>query len=258
MWSGVTWFLPCIFLIELGAYPCMKYCERTQDAYSEKYHVTRFIFVIALLLIFGFIYGSFVHKALPWSADIAVEMAGFFCLGIACRRYGIFNSWSRWQICIPAFGALVVSSLLNYFLFGGVNPYLTHYGELILYFISAISGIVMSVGVVQILRKCFPHSFIIQLLNYCGKNSIIFYLVNVSTYAYIPTLMSFIGLNVYDEKNSTITLSSVGNGLGYLCDDVRLLIAGGFLTLVIDFCVCAILSEYINKVCPSLLGKNRK
>ena len=213
IWSGVTWFLPCIFLIEICAYPCMRYCESTLDSCSEKNNAAKSLFIIVLLLVFGFVYGNFIHKALPWSADIAVEMSAFFCLGMVCRRYGVFDGWSRWWICVPAFGVLVVSSMLNYFLFGGVNPYLTHYGELILFCISAISGIVMSVSMVQILRKYFPYSFIVRLLNYCGNNSIIFYLVNVSTYAYIPNLISSFGwlkLDILDFTPSNFIQTLVG------------------------------------------------
>lgn len=256
-WNGVTWFLPSLFVIELCAYPCFKYGRRIWRTIGSSFLLKSSSILLLLLLMLGYVYGVCVHKALPWSVDIALEMSAFFGLGMVSRRYFESCDWSHPMVWSFSFVVLMVSSSLNYFIRGGVNPYLTHYGEFVSYLIAAISGILMSVGLSQFMQKSFQNSFVSKLLNYCGKHSIVFYLVNVSTYAFIPDLFSHVGLNVYGKTVEPARTSFVGNGLGPLTDNWFVLVIGGLLTLGIDLIVCTASAEFIDCVCPWILGKQK-
>lgn len=61
VWNGVTWFLPCLFVVELCAYPCLKICKRgckSMKALSPKISLV----LVSVLLVLGYVYGAYIHR----------------------------------------------------------------------------------------------------------------------------------------------------------------------------------------------------
>lgn len=56
-WSGVTWFLPSLCVIELCAYPCFKYGRRIWETIGKSFALKASSILLFVLLMLGYAYG---------------------------------------------------------------------------------------------------------------------------------------------------------------------------------------------------------
>lgn len=79
--GSIPWFLVCLFVVEIGGYILLRF--------SERFNLSEWTFVgvgIASILI-GYLYSTFIHIVLPWEADIALSMFGYFIFGYVVRGH---------------------------------------------------------------------------------------------------------------------------------------------------------------------------
>lgn len=198
--------------------------------------------VAVLTSLVGYGYSVLVHKALPWSGDIAMSLFCFFILGMIMKRFGAsaVDRLLSPVMLLPAIFVFAVAVTLNIVVFdGGVNAYLNEYGNYVCFVVGAASGIWMVCSLCRTIERVKPLDNIVRRpLMYLGRNTLVIYCVNGLIYpVFIPWLLSVIGLDV-------------GTAAGRIWWVVA--------ALVINLVVCSIAASLINRFVPELLGRKRK
>lgn len=70
------WFLPCLFLAELGTWFIFRFYSK-EDRKKNNY-----LFIAFALIVLFFVYRNCIGVDLPWNADLSVLAMGFMLLGI--------------------------------------------------------------------------------------------------------------------------------------------------------------------------------
>lgn len=79
--GSIPWFLVCLFVVEIGGYILLRLFERVPSS------TTAFVGIGITSILIGYMYSIFIHIVLPWEADIALSMFGFFVFGYAMRDH---------------------------------------------------------------------------------------------------------------------------------------------------------------------------
>lgn len=154
---GSLWFLPALFLVELLVYCLHKL------SYNKKYMIIGSI----ILAIIGLIINHFYGKGLPWSLDIVLYCTIFTVLGYYLKDC----VWKKRNLISYTFASVifVISAYANFkYLKTNVDLFSCVLGNYILFYISALSGIYLTIGFSQLLVNS-------RILQYYGRNSIIVY-----------------------------------------------------------------------------------
>lgn len=231
----IPWFLACLFLMEIGAYVLVRVFD------SREYEVPVLVGVAVLTSLVGYGYSVLVHKALPWSGDIAMSLFCFFIFGMIVKRLGkgIVDRLLTPMALVPAILVFAVAATLNVMVFDeGVNAYLNEYGNYVCFVVGAVSGIWMVCALCRAIEHLKPLDSIVRRpLTYLGRNTLVIYCVNGLIYpVFIPWLLSGLGLDAG---------TAVGRALWVV------------LALVINLIVCLIAASLINRFVPELLGRKR-
>lgn len=231
----IPWFLTCLFLMEIGAYALVRVFD------SRECEIPVLIGVAVLTSLAGYGYSVLVHKALPWSGDIAMSLFCFFVLGMIMKRLGVsaVDRLLSPVMLLPAILVFAVAVTLNIVVFnGGVNAYLNEYGNYVCFVVGAVSGIWMICTLCHAIDYLKPlDNIICRPLTYLGRNTLVIYCVNGLIYpVFIPWLLSGLGLDVG---------TAVGRALWVV------------LALVINLIICLIAASLINRFVPELLGRKR-
>ena len=155
-YSGVaTWFIYTLFIIFL-IFPLLdKYILR-----KDKY----FLFLILLILLN--IFDSKIVNINIFTINKVIFYFIYFYLGYMLRNYYLKIIQSRW------FNSTVLLTLLYLFSFYAFPEYLKNNGTKIIY---PIIGFILSLKISIFLKKYKN----IKFLEFCGKNSLIFYLLEL-------------------------------------------------------------------------------
>lgn len=172
--NSALWFLPCLFMIEFFFYLIHKYCPKK----SIK-------FILLLFTLFGYTLTKIIHFRLPWSTDVALIGLLFFEIGYQSK-----NSKLK-QIVKNAPSILSILSALTYLLiFNRFNPvssvdmnYL-RFGNIILFYLSAFSGIYFIVGI----SRHFCNNIALKFL---GHNSMLIFGLHIIS---IKIFMNYLGI----------------------------------------------------------------
>lgn len=224
--SGVLWFLPCLFVSEILIYFICKVSPIKQKL------------VIILGVICSFIWIYVIGIRLPWCMDIVFIATLFIYLGKICStNKTIFEQITKIWLFIPYMIVLTGAALCNskYFIeMNTVNMAFSIYGNCILFLIASLSGILMMVSIFKNVRLACEH------LRYIGQNSIIYYGFN-QVAMIIPSVFTYQILARFIDINNSVIQFFIG--IGYLIFSLPLVY---------------IAAEIINKKMPFMLGKNFK
>lgn len=232
VWLGeIPWFLACLFVIEIGGYALLRLSEHTPPSDWP-------LVALALVCILvGYGYSKFVHVFLPWSMDIAIPMFAPFILGYVLRRhYRTLERTARPLTIVPAMLLLVATALLNT---PGqpVVVYQNQYGNIVCWLIGMSAGIWAVIALCIAFQRFPANNPFMSALAYFGRNTLVFYCVNVSIYPdWIPLIVRKIGLDPSGGSLINQLLCVIG-------------------AVVISMIACSIASEIMNRYFPAILGR---
>ena len=222
--SGL-WFLPCLFLMQNIMYfiIIIKSC------------IKKYILILGILCI-GILYQVYINEPLPWYIDIVFTSFIFILLGYIIGKYRqIFSSRGGikyiWIIGLAIVHVLAMHE--NYNISGhSTNLYWNCYGNVILFYIAAISG---SLVWILIFNQFYRNE---KILAFIGKNSLLFYVLHQNI------IMPICGFGLkkiinYQELNYL-------QSLGYFCIETILICL-----------VCVPFVHFINKYLGFCIGKKK-
>ncbi len=223
----LLWFLTCLFLTE----QCMFFLEKLYIKWECKREYWLITGMTELIAFYG--YRTMLGINLPWNADLVL-------IGLAFMNFGKYFCEIELMKTIQKKALLLGSILLlscicfsgyNYFYFGKVDWYSNQYGNIVLYLLSAFSGVFTTIFLASRI-KC-------RKLALLGRNSLVFY----GLHRLIIDNLVFV---VYPRVGIEINVESV---FSVVLAVVSVLIAVSILALF-DF--------YIVKYMPWCLGKKRE
>lgn len=162
LWT--LWYIACLFWLNIFFWLLIRYI---------KHDLWRMV-ICVLCTIVGLLYYGGGGQPLPWNVDVCLTAVPFFYAGFYCKMHGrIFDFILRNKInIVVGMIALLLGNLIScYFTHiisgSGLEMFQSKYGCPILSYFSAFCGI----GVIVI----FSHLFTIKVVQYIGKNSLIYY-----------------------------------------------------------------------------------
>lgn len=159
------WFLPCLFLAEIGTWAIHKYLSKKMTANQNAW-----LFVAGIQLCLFFAYRAFVGIDVFWNADLAVLGMSFMSLGIWYHLNAdafVSDKCCRLPIVFFAIAFHLLVSWLSFTATESVDWYSNRFGNPILFFIGACAGIFAT----TVLSKRLH----LKYLTYLGADSIVWY-----------------------------------------------------------------------------------
>lgn len=152
----VVWFLTCLFVVEI-----LFWIINTISLNK----ITSMLFILGSAIL-GYMGSLFMPFRLPWSIDIALTAVVFYGIGYIFKekldKLTDFTANKNLAAVIP----FVILSIVFCFVNGRVDMYSNYYGNILFYYLSALSGIIFVIT----LCKKIPQN---KLLQYIGKNTIV-------------------------------------------------------------------------------------
>lgn len=159
------WFLPCLFLAELGTWIVHKYICIYVDSKKNIWLLTAGVQIVLF-----FAYRALIEIDLPWNADLAVLGMSFMSLGLWYQAKAdplISNKQLRLPIIITAVIVHVGISWLAFIATESVDWYSNRFGNPVFFVVGACAGIFATI----LISKRFS----LHKLAYLGANSIVWY-----------------------------------------------------------------------------------
>lgn len=212
------WFIPCIIMVQLYV---------TILHYTFMKNLLIKILITFVLMLTVYFIRNENSSIMPWYADIALFSSGFFLFGNIIKSIYKFSDWlpnfnTKKSIAI---GILFIYVILSYFLqyrFNMEFHYAYNYYEMPLLFIL--------LSICGILSICiFFQSFHSKFLSILGQNSLTFFAFNGKAKAIALILLP--------------KIPYIGNNLTVL------------ILCFIEAIVLIIISYFINRFCPFIIGK---
>lgn len=164
-YGGSLWFFPSLFLVEMLLFIIYK-------TFSSNYLILFFSIVCAVV---GVLVNQQIGQGLPWSLDISLLCVFFTALGYVLKDW----IWKEHHVMSYMFTLVffVISIYYNYLHIGSsVDLYSCRIGNPVLFYISAICGIYLTIGVSNILCKRID---LMGLVLFYGQNSLIVYALHI-------------------------------------------------------------------------------
>lgn len=220
------WFLPCLFLAEIGTWMISKFIRQKKSAQN-------WLIVSAIEFMTFFAYRCLVERDLPWNADTAVLAMGFMSLGIwyqSCIDSIVDEKCMKLPIIFTSVSMHFSLALVSFKAFGDTSIALNNYGNPVLFLIVAVLGIFSTVLVSKKMN--------LRLLTYIGANSIVWYGFHRTIID--ATFIVYNKLNIVIEPGSLMSLILA----------VVSTVFAAFLLIPVNM----ILAKYF----PFLIGKRRR
>lgn len=208
-----AWFLICLFSAQIMFWIVYKYIVKKKEL---SWVISLIFFVI------GSGYSLFIHKPLPWSADVAFFAVAFMSLGFYLKEKGWLNRLVQYKYAVVYLLIFILGNTLFIVFSQRMNVFLNDIGNPLTMLMTTLGGI----GVVCVVCNIFKKN---KLLEFIGQNSLIIYCLQ---YAPIYILNHILGKKV-----------SVVNFLLY------------FIIVLVISCLLALL---IDKKMRFLVGKRAK
>lgn len=210
----------CLFVVEVIFYFIIKL--------SKDKRKTILLSLLSIFII-GFAYSRYINIKLPWTIDVSLTATVFFGIGYIIKGKLDLNNIS--SKTLPIFLALsIATGMLN----DKVEVYDNYYGNYFLFFISAISGIIIAV----ILAKLIKSS---KILNFIGMNTLVLLGLHLKI-IYIPLEFLSNKILILLSLDRTDFLISLIMGLLFVCITIIILIP---------------FVNFINKHIPFIVGKSK-
>lgn len=175
LYNGV-WFLPCIFATYILAWGVCKLCKNKIGALG----VSCVVALIGLVLVLN-------HISLPWGLDTSCVTLPFFFFGYVMKEQ-MNRVTAKWSFMyLP----MIAIAYLNYRQTGfRVEIYANNYGNIFLFYIAAMMGIIATVGFTQ--NKRMMENELIKELGRCSL-----YLYGAQLPLFSVSLFVFNMFNIY-------------------------------------------------------------
>lgn len=217
--NGTFWFVIVLFISEVILFFIIKYLNNDK----------KIALCLIIFSILGYLYYRYIGIKLPWNMDAALVAVVFVGLGYLSKKYININSIKYKQILL-----LFILNLIIGMLNKKIDMFSNQYGNYLLFYLAAISGIFMNVGIIIKINNIIN----IKILEYIGKNSFVF----LALHQY------FIYSELEKILNNVISIS-YGNHI------IRLLIS--ILFVIITIIVLYPIIYVINRYFPWILGKKK-
>lgn len=153
------WFLPCLFVALVIAYWILNFHNK----------IIQLILSLFCFLL-GDLWGKYIYMPSPLYADVALCGVIFIVGGnIFIKKLIELDSKKTLQLILITFICFSMGNALQlYFKFGKVNFSSIQMGNIITFFLNAINGSMLVIGVSKICEKN-------RVINYIGKNTLVIY-----------------------------------------------------------------------------------
>lgn len=184
--NDYMWFLACLFTTLIIFYAIVKFCKDSTK---------KIIFISAIIMILGYIYTLFnkhieyisnsdISLRLPWQFEIAMVMEIWLALGYLYKKYE--DKLQRYVttkvLLVLVFIYSGIVSIYN----NTVDIRLEEYRNIPVFLLSSLIGI----SILVILTKHIEHN---KILEFIGKNSLVYYAVHAKFIKVINKLFNKIG-----------------------------------------------------------------
>ena len=180
-WGGQLWFLLALFLIANIMYFLKKLSLKTQ------------ILVNILMILFNLYLSNKINFYLPWCFLTVLMASNFYWIG----NYFKTDILNRKNISNLLLISLLIINLITSHLNGKVDMWGNSYGNLILFFIGAYSGILF---LIFFIKKFILNN---KFLEYIGKNSLVILAYHRRGITIIKVVFIFV-LKMFVPENNTI------------------------------------------------------
>ena len=213
-WGGQLWFLLALFLVANIMYFVKKLSLKTQ------------ILVNILMIIVNIYLTKKLNFKLPWSFLTSLMAFNFYWFGNYFRK-DILN---RKNIPNLILASLLIINLIISHLNGKVDMWGNSYGNLIMFFIGAYSGILF---LIFFIKKLITNN---RFLEYIGKNSLVILAYHRRGITIIKVVFTYILKISIPESNTTFDL----------------------IFSLIEILICIPIIVVLNKYFPFFIGKGKK
>lgn len=227
----IQWFLPCLFFAEIIFAFLLK---------ISKNNIILLWGDIILLSISGYWIPLTLDIRLPWALDCALMASAFYGLGWIVKKMLILEKISKlikkkkvicWFIIVVIAIAMIPSVFYN----GEVNMRTVTYGNYFLYIVNAVIYSFLIILVSMLLEQMLNHNKGCEVLKWIGRNTLVVLLLNSTCVRVYEVLFG----SLLDKLNETVVFW-----------------VNGIVAVIITI-ACVLMSEFINKYCPCLIGKKK-
>ena len=218
------WFVACLFTMSLIFYPIVKYAKSS---------VSKSVIVAALAITSAlYTYGD--TPDLPWHLQNACVFLPFMLLGYMAKRTNVGSKILEKLRTGRALLLILICYLPLIFICRNypIDVHILNYGNLHVFYLSALLGTSLILSVAMNL-ECRFGARGLKWLQYIGKNTLVYY--------------------AFQSKVITIVIAALA-ALNISTSSY----AANFLTALLVCVVLIIPVEFINRICPFLLGRQNK
>lgn len=218
---NLLWYLAALFVASLVLYALVK---------LFKQRVLPLVIATFILGLGSYCFIRFADVTLPWSFDTALVALPFMSVGFALKKREIVEKLGKWWMLGASFVCCTVLGILNQTFFSSVEMHTNSYGNIFLFYTSAMAGCAMVISASLLIKKS-------TLLEYFGRNSLIFYALEPIQY-FANFALKATGL----DSNSSLAVSLI-------------------VSIAVVAAICSassVASGVINKFLPFLIGKKRE
>lgn len=179
IYSNGPWFLTCLFSVEVIAWIIIRLTRNKKNA---------ILFYSIGCLFAGYLYISYIGVLTPWAIETALIAIMFFEIGYCYGRY--IEKIKNFYIGIIAINIIIGAS--NYILSSEqVDMYSNSYGNIVLFIIAALSGIVFMCAISKKIK--------IKIISIIGKNSLYFFAMHFYVIDIINCCTEQLMVGVYND-----------------------------------------------------------
>ena len=222
-WNTPLWFLPCMFVTQILFYPLSGFVRK-----NIKRNKAFLLPIVLSAFILPYLdYFVFRVRALPFHLESSVFLLPFFVLG-ACLREADFKFVSPLPRRMAlALILLLVGALPALFMNCRVNYFLSSYGKITVFYVSAFLSVT---GVYMIFQRVSP-----RILSFIGKNTMPILLMHK-----FPIVFFQIALSPLFQKTGILhTLTAI-------------------LISIASCAMCIAVGKVLEKFAPIMIGKRNK
>ena len=187
------WFLTCLFLSECALYIIVRLVKNKKI----------FLFATAAgMVCLAYAYYRFVNKALPWNADLCLVASPFMLAGYLARAYGVLehiHQKARWIVFFASTALYLAINYLNVREISGIDLFYNQFGNMFVFFASALAAIVAVIAFCKILPPT-------KVLTYIGRNSLFIFATHNMI---IAPLLRFLPYDL-EQNDSIAVLIKIG------------------------------------------------
>lgn len=222
--NDLLWYLPTLFVAFIVFYLLSRLLE------NHPVFLALISFALAFITYFTV---KGVNVTLPWHIDTACIALPFLTVGYLFRKYNAAEKLKKFFVPIISFALCAIIGFINIKFFGTIDMHTNCYGNIILFYLGAFAGTAMIVSLSMFIGNN-------KVLEFCGKNSLIFYALEPVQYFANYLLKFILSISILNYETSIVFSSVVS------------LFAVIFIVLI-----CSVAAYIINKFLPFLLGKKK-